>query len=52
MVNIITYHDVTATGKHKGLGEIPLPTSEMQDCSGLCHLKNGTENNKHRGSKW
>ena len=35
---------------HKGPGDIPLPVSDVQDCSGSCHLKDGIESNEHRSS--
>lgn len=39
---------------HKGVDDIPLPISEVQDCSGSCHLKDGIKSNEHRasGGEW
>jgi len=35
---------------HKGVGDVPLPISEVADCSGSCHLKDGIKSNQHRTS--
>lgn len=35
---------------HKGVGDVPLPISDVADCSGSCHLKDGIQSNEHRAS--
>lgn len=35
---------------HKGPGDVPLSVSELRDCSGSCHLKDGIKMNEHRPS--
>ena len=34
--------------EHKGPGEIPLPITDVLDCSGSCHLNDGIQSNEHR----
>ncbi len=39
---------------HKGPGDVLIPIIDVQDCSGLCHLKDGDESGEHSagGAEW